>query len=617
MERNGYPEETYYTFSYSPIPDENGAVGGIFCANTEDTKRVIGERQLALLRELAARTVNARTWYEACQLSVEALSTNTRDLPFAVLYRVFPDDRPAERVSSFGVEQDHPAFPAHSRLEKDDRWPLARALREHKFQHVADISRIFGAEFPGGAWDRPSLSAVILPIMAAGEGGHFCVLIAGVNPFRLFDDDYSGFLEMVAGQIASAIANAEAFEQERRRAEALTELDRAKTAFFSNVSHEFRTPLTLMLNPLEELLGEEQPPQARSLVAVAHRNGLRLLKLVNSLLDFSRVEAGRVQASFEQTDLCQVTSDIAKIFEPALSKAGLRLTIDCKPLAHDIYIDHDMWEKIVLNLLSNAFKFTFDGEIIVQIGPSNDSRRALFSVRDTGIGIPDDQVPLLFERFHRVEGAQGRSIEGSGIGLALVQELVRLHGGSVHVDSEQGEGTNFNVELPFGRNHPPDDQTRTPGNQLPAEVRAQPYLLEAANWISETPADDAITAPADAYQQPVANAHRKGQLVLLADDNRDMRDYVRRLLASAGFRVETANDGDAALRLAKELKPALLLSDVMMPGLDGFSLLREIRADPELNDTPVILLSARAGEDAKAEGLQYRAADYLSKPFSA
>src|ERR1700742_1796974 len=337
MERNGYPEETYYTFSYSPIPDENGAVGGIFCANTEDTKRVIGERQLALLRELAARTVNARTWYEACQLSVEALSTNTRDLPFAVLYRVFPDDRPAERVSSFGVEQDHPAFPAHIRLEKDDRWPLARALREHRFQHVADISRIFGAEFPGGAWDRPSLSAVILPIMVAGEGGHSCVLIAGLNPFRLFDDDYSGFMELAAGQIASAIAGAEAFEQERRRAEALMELDRAKTAFFSNVSHEFRTPLTLMLNPMEEMLASDHSPQTQSLVSVAHRHGLRLLRLVNSLLDFSRVEAGRAQANFEATDLSQLTSDIAGMFEPTLLKAGLRLTIDAKPLPRDVY----------------------------------------------------------------------------------------------------------------------------------------------------------------------------------------------------------------------------------------------------------------------------------------
>lgn len=283
-----------------------------------------------------------------------------------------------------------------------------------------------------------------------------------------------------------------------------------------------------MLNPMEEALAQDQSPQTRALVSVAHHNGLRLLKLVNSLLDFSRVEAGRVHASFEAADLSQVTSDIAAMFEPALVKAGLRLKIDAQPLPREVYIDHDMWEKVVLNLLSNAFKFTFEGEIDVRVARSADDRRALLTVRDTGIGIPRNQLPLLFNRFHRVEGAKGRSIEGSGIGLALVQELVRLHGGSVRVDSEEGTGTTFTVELPFGNKHLPQDQIRTARNQLPTEVRAQPYLLEAANWVSETPVDE--IGATRASQQSITTAHGKGQLVLLADDNRDMRDCVRRLL---------------------------------------------------------------------------------------
>jgi signal transduction histidine kinase/DNA-binding response OmpR family regulator len=617
MERNGYPEETYYTFSYTPIPDDEGAVGGIFCANTEDTQRVIGERQLALLRELAARAVNAKTWQEACRLTVEALGTNPRDLPFAALYILDPDGRSCTRISSVGLTPNHPAFPAVLSLEDEKRWPLARAMREHKFQHVPDLGRLSEVSFSGDAWDRSSNGAVVIPIMAAGEEGHSAILIAGLNPFRLFDDNYSGFMELVAGQIAAAIASAEAYDQERRRAEALAELDRAKTTFFSNVSHEFRTPLTLMLNPMEEMLAGDQPPQTRTLISLAHRNGLRLLKLVNSLLDFSRVEAGRAHASFESTDLSRVTSDIARMFKPEMSKAGLQVKIESTPLPHEIYVDRDMWEKIVFNLLSNAFKFTFAGEIYIGIRPSIDGKYAQLTVRDTGIGIPKDQLPLLFERFHRVEGAQGRSIEGSGIGLALVQELVRLHGGSIAVESEQGIGTTFIVELPFGKKHLPGDQIRTPASRAPIEVRAQPYLLEAANWTSGTPENEGTPARADEYHQPLSGAHGNGQLVLLADDNQDMRDYVRRLLTSVGFQVEAADAGDIALRRAKELKPALVLSDVMMPGLDGFSLLREIRADPELMDTPVILLSARAGEDAKVEGLQAGADDYLSKPFSA
>lgn len=617
MERNGYPEETYYTFSYTPIPDDDGAVGGIFCANTEDTQRIIGERQLALLRELAARAVNARTWQEACSVTVEALGTNPRDLPFAALYILDPDGRSSKRVSSVGLMQNHPAFPDVFSLEGESRWPLGRAIREHKFQHVADLERLFETTFPGGAWDRPSNSAVVIPIMAAGEQGHSALLIAGLNPFRLFDDNYAGFMKLVAGQIASAVASAEAYDQERRRAEALAELDRAKTTFFSNVSHEFRTPLTLMLNPMEELLAGDQPEQTRSLISLAHRNGLRLLKLVNSLLDFSRVEAGRAHASFESVDLSTVTSDIVGMFEPAISKAGLRMKFDSKPLPHEVYIDRDMWEKIVFNLLSNAFKFTFEGEIFIEVRPSIDGKRAQLTIRDTGIGIPKDQLPLLFERFHRVEGAQGRSIEGSGIGLALVQELVRLHGGSITVESEQDIGTSFAVEIPFGKKHLPGDQIRIPESRPPIEVRVQPYLLEAAHWISEAPEDEATQGRAEEYHQPLSSAQGKGQLVLLADDNQDMRDYVRRLLTSAGFRIEAVDAGDVALRRAKEVKPALVLSDVMMPGLDGFGLLREIRADPDLKDTPVILLSARAGEDAKVEGIQSGADDYLSKPFSA
>ncbi|MGH6677891.1 MAG: sensor histidine kinase, partial [Bradyrhizobium sp.] len=423
MERNGYPEETYYTFSYTPIPDDHGKPSGIFCANTEDTGKVIGERQLSLLRHLAAATTDARNWQQVCERGAGALATNGRDLPFAMIYMIEPDGGSATLAGASGVESGHPAAPTAIEIDSSGAWPFAEVLRSHSPRLVDDLDARFGDTLHAGAWDRPPTKAVVLPIPASGDTGRAGFLIAGLNPYRLFNESYAGFLDLAAGQIAAAIANAEAYEQERRRADALSELDHAKTAFFSNVSHEFRTPLTLMLSPLEDLLGKRDGqirPQNRELVSLAHRNGVRLLKLVNALLDFSRIEAGRMQASFEPVDLARYTMELASTFQSAIDKAGLRLVIDCAPLPQPVYVDRDMWEKIVFNLLSNAFKFTFEGEIGVSVKPAADGHHAEIIVRDTGTGIAESELPHLFERFRRVEGARSRSYEGSGIGLALV-----------------------------------------------------------------------------------------------------------------------------------------------------------------------------------------------------
>ncbi len=247
-----------------------------------------------------------------------------------------------------------------------------------------------------------------------------------------------------------------AYEEERRRSEALAELDRAKTTFFSNVSHEFRTPLTLMLGPIEDALAEPLEPLQRQRLEVLQRNALRLQKLVNSLLDFSRIEAGRIQARYEATDLARLTAELASVFRSAVEKAGLRLIVDCQPLGEPVYVDRDMWEKIVLNLISNAFKFTLEGEIAIELRRNGDAARLM--VRDTGTGISAEQLPHIFERFHRVEGARARTHEGTGIGLALVQELVRLHGGSIDVTSVYDVGTTFTIDVPLGSGHLPADR---------------------------------------------------------------------------------------------------------------------------------------------------------------
>jgi PAS domain S-box-containing protein len=625
MERNGYPEETYYTFSYSPIPNDDGSIGGIICANTDDTQRVIGERQLALLRDLAAGAADARTWQEASECSVRALARDGRDLPFAMLYLAEPGADGIKLAGASGIEAGHEAAPEHLSMGGAELWPVREALRIHRPILVPNLRERVRTPLPRGPWHEPPAQGVVVPILPSGDTGRAGALVVGLNPFRLFDEHYRGFLSLVAGQIGAAVAHAQAYEDERRRAEALAEIDRVKTAFFSNVSHEFRTPLTLMLGPIEDALGEAaSAPSAaaqRERLLTAHRNGLRLLKLVNSLLDFSRIEAGRVMATFEPTDLAKLTAELASNFESATDRARLALSIACEPLPQPVYVDRDMWEKIVLNLLSNAFKFTFDGEIGVRTRLAADGTAAEVVVRDTGVGVPARELPRLFERFHRVEGQRSRSFEGSGIGLALVQELVKLHGGTIAVESEVGRGTTFTLRLPFGCAHLPAEHVGTARSSSARVARADAYVEEALRWLPESDAQGAERGEAEPVERDQEMSQwsfgrgTKGERVLVVDDNADMRDYIGRLLSSR-WEVETATDGRAALDAIRRRKPDLILTDVLMPVLDGFGLLREIRADAQLRHLPVVMLSARAGEEARVEGLELGADDYLTKPFS-
>src|SRR5581483_9956440 len=432
------------------------------------------------------------------------------------------------------------------------------------------------------------------------------LLVIGANPRRPLDEQQSAFLQLVAAQLSTVITNAKAYEEERRRAEALAELDRAKTAFFSNVSHEFRTPLTLLLAPLEDALADAQnalPPRQRERAELMRRNALRLQRLVNTLLEFSRIEAGRAQASYAATDLAKFTAELASNFSTACEKAGLRLLVDCRPLREPVYVDRAMWEKIVLNLASNAFKFTFEGKIEVALHERG--AHAELVVRDTGIGIDSAELPRLFERFHRVEGVRSRTHEGSGIGLAFVQELVRMHGGEIEAASEPGKGSTFTVRVPFGRAHLPEDRVvAAPATAVP--VAAAQFAAEVIGWLG---------AAEERNEQPGAASGGDAH-ILVVDDNADMRDYVARLLRSR-WQVSTATNGVQALELIATQEFDLVISDVMMPQLDGFGLLQALKSRPETSELPVVLLSARAGEESRVDGLAAGADDYIVKPFTA
>jgi signal transduction histidine kinase len=474
-------------------------------------------------------------------------------------------------------------------------------------------------DLPLGTWGIPPVEAVALPVIFPGQSSAQACLLIGLNARKRFDEDYSAFLETLARQFASNLAAARAHDEELKRVEMLAELDRAKTVFFSNVSHEFRTPLTLMVGPLETMLDRARPSQTtvtREELQLVHRNSMRLLKLVNTLLDFSRIEAGRVDALYEPTDLATFTADTASAFRSAMEQAGLQFIIDCPRLPEPAYVDRDMWEKIVLNLVSNAFKFTLVGGVTVRLHAVGD--RIELRVEDTGLGIPEDQQSKVFERFHRLEGIRGRTHEGTGIGLALVQELVKLHRGTIHLESTVAKGSTFVVTIPRGSAHLGADRLASQPKILKSTgVSTSAYVDEALRWLPEQRDQRPDTIPrfaADSVQAP--HVQTTAGRILLADDNADMRGYVRRLLGE-NYEVESVSNGLDALAAARAHPPDLVLTDVMMPGLDGFGLLRELRADANTKTIPIILLSARAGEDARIEGMQAGADDYMVKPFTA
>jgi PAS domain S-box-containing protein len=627
LNRHGFVEETHFTIAYSQVPDDTAprGIGGVLATVHEITQKVVGERRTTILRDLGGRASEARTAEEACSIAADTLARHAQDVPFALIYLLDPEGEAAHLAGATGIDVSSAIAPSVIGLNdvpaNGAPWPLGEAVRTHAIQVVEDIAARFPS-IPPGPWRDPPHTAVVLPIPSNKARQVAGFLIAGISARLKLDDGYRGFLGLMVTQIANAIANARAYEEERKRAEALAEVDRAKTLFFSNVSHEFRTPLTLILGSTEDALNSGGlPAEERERLTVSRRNSLRLLRLVNTLLDFSRVEAGRLQASYEPVDLSTITRDLASNFRSACEKAGLDLVIDCPPLPEPIYVDPEMWEKIVLNLVSNAFKFTLEGEIAVRLR-SHDGAAEL-TVRDTGIGIPDAELPRIFERFHRVENAGGRTVEGTGIGLALVKDLIGLHGGAVKVESKLGEGTIFVVSLPSGYGHLPPDRVGAARTQASTATSANAFVGEALRWLpSGGPGDGPgveLLHLRDAADTAGGNLLFNGRRarVLLADDNADMRDYVHRLLASAGADVEAVSDGRAALDASRRGPPDLILSDVMMPKLDGFGLLRELRADPNLRTVPVILLSARAGEEARVEGLQAGADDYLTKPFSA
>jgi signal transduction histidine kinase/DNA-binding NarL/FixJ family response regulator len=577
----GRRQERYFTFTYSPLVGSSGETYGIFCPSSETTERVISERRLHLLNAVASATMETRTVDDAVSAAISVCADQPADVPLVAAYVGGAD---ATEITLRGATPSVlPLLPPT--LGKLTHWePTARSRAEVQIiDNVAAVIRGLPEVLGGDCPDQ----ALVLPL---GENATAGALVVGTNPRCPLDEQYLGFCQLLADQLSSALASVVSHEQQRQRADALAEVDRAKTAFLTNVSHEFRTPLTLLLGPLEDALSEvDSHTVLAERLRTARRNAGRLLRLVDSLLQFSRIEAGRATTRLVCTDVGALTWQIASSFTELCERAGLELVLDCRQALADV--DPDMWETIVLNVVSNAVKYTLSGSITVTVHSGAQCR---ISVRDTGVGISEPDLKRLGERFFRADTARGRSVEGTGIGLSLVRGLVELQQGNMQIASELDRGTTVAITLP-------KSLAGTPIDHSLADLLDNPYVVEAGQWVGPLPSEVAPTKDDRA-------------LVLIADDNADMRAHLHRVL-STRWRTVLVADGEAGLRSARELRPDAIVTDVMMPKLNGFDFVAAIRGDPELAATPILMLSAHAGNEAVSEGYAGGADDYLPKPF--
>jgi len=382
------------------------------------------------------------------------------------------------------------------------------------------------------------------------------------------------------------------------------ETNRVKSRFFANISHEFRTPLTLILGPIERILAEDPGEHIARQAGMAKRNAMRLLNLVNQLLDLSKLEAGKLQLQASKENIVAFVSGVTMSFESLAERKAIRLKVTAEHNDIEIYFDRDKMAKILANLLSNAFKFTpEDGEIAVTLTLVPDGQgedKIEIAVADTGIGISGDEVPKLFDRFYQVDSSHTREHEGTGIGLALTKELVELHHGTIRAFSKIGEGSKFVIELPLGREHLSDDQIVDAYGQVDREI----VMSEAEYAVPVSPS----------MQQGSEVGSEDKTIILVVEDNADVREYIKDSLGD-GYRIEEAVNGEQGLAQAESIIPDLIISDIMMPKMDGTELTRRIKNDQRTSHIPVILLTAKSEQESKLQGLETGADDYLTKPF--
>ncbi|KAG8964813.1 hypothetical protein FRC03_001346 [Tulasnella sp. 419] len=510
-------------------------------------------------------------------------------------------------------------------------WPYVSIFR-YKRSLLFPVSPEHASQFEKRGWRDAVRECVVLPIYGEDEDIPAAIVIMAVNTRRAFDQGYRTWVEILRSSMSASLIAVQGREAEIKRAEALASLDKAKTTFFSSASHELRTPLSLIAGPIEEAVALTSESKVKDLLKLVSRNVARLTRLVDSLMQFSRIEAGRLKGKFRLLELGALTADLAVLFRNTIEKSQIEYVIDCETReVPATYVDVDFWEKIVFNLIGNAFKYTMAGAVYVTTRYTKTHFE--FTIRDTGVGIPAEDLDKIFDRFHRVESVS-RSHEGTGIGLSLTKELVGLHGGTISVESNNGTGDSehgsaFTVSIPLGKDHLPrdciDNRSIAEG-PFARRSYAKGYVEEATQWSFGNFSNEETTS-SEIYESGQSDGARsndlssmyqfqKSDIILLVDDNSDVRKFIRTIFEKY-CKVAEAADGRDAMQKILAKRPHLVISDVMMPQVDGMELLSMIKThqDPKISQIPVVLLTARAGDEARVDGLLAGADDYISKPF--
>ncbi|KAM0790951.1 hypothetical protein ACM66B_004256 [Microbotryomycetes sp. NB124-2] len=685
MVRQGYTEETYHSFSYQPFYDARGRALGIRNLSIENTAAVIATRRLETVRDLIQTTSLARTVQDFADMAMESISHNPYDVPFCAIYTVTPTTTNAgadqkkrqvrtqnedklrlgvsvDHAGSLGIPEDHPFFvrqafidlsPPMSRNSSTSgscstatlndidtspsnwSWPFEDACLRKEPVFVDSLGHLASTIEPRG-WEEPPRSAVVIPIFVdAAQTVPQAIMVLGINPRSSYNDLYATFLKLLARHIAVGLFAVMTAEIDAKRAEDLVRLDKAKTSFFNNVSHELRTPLTLILGPLEDVINSKDPsqPDNREKLKLVQRHANRLLGLVNKLLDFSSLEGGRMQVKFRPVQLGYITRDLATLFRDTVERNGLKFVVNCDddpPDCMPMYTALDLWDKIVFNLIGNAVKYCPSGSIVVTL--KSTVTGAVFSVKDTGVGIPQEDLTRIFERFTRVDST-ARTTSGTGIGLALTLEIVKLLGGQLEVESEIGKGSTFSVHLPRGFIHLPIEQV---SHEPDTATMAMPtgrklaVIEEMSTWRpeerererSESLSHGSVNGDSESGSGEEFMDSTRGLLsltnrtIMVVEDSPDLSSYITSILAKS-FNVVQMPDGQAALEYALKHPPHLIVTDQMMPRMNGHELVAALRNNPSTALLPIIMISAQAGSEARAEALERGLDDYLCKPFQA